>query len=86
MALSLSLPPISTNKYLSTYYLSGTMTDFEDIRGNKAGKILDLLHRMFSRKKQASYDIKYFHIVISTMKKIIMEMTGLEKEFRSGDT
>ena len=62
------------------------MTDFKDGRGNKAGKILDLLHLMFSGKKQASYDIKYFHIVISTMKKIIIEMTALEKEFRSGDT
>ena len=62
------------------------MTDLKDVRGNKAGKILDLLHLLFSGKKQASYDIKYFHIVKSTMKKINMEMTAPEKEFRSGDT
>ena len=62
------------------------MTDLKDVRGNKAGKILDLLHLLFSGQKKASYDIKYFHIVISTMKKIIMEMTAPEKEVRSGDT
>lgn len=36
------------NQYLSTYFLPRTMIDLEDVKGNKVGKVPELLDVMFS--------------------------------------